>query len=308
MSSWTHPHAVEVEGLTITYGPRTVLRDVGFDVRAGEIFGVIGPNGAGKTSTVECIEGLRTPARGRITVLGRDVSAGRRDIAGLVGVQLQDGQLPSRATVGEVTRVFRSFYRRSRSETEVLASVGLADHRKSRVERLSGGERQRLMVALALLGDPRLLCLDELTTGLDPHGRRAIWEMVRRLRDEGITIILTSHDMHEVERLCSRVALLRDGGLTVAESTRDFVAAAGCPHRFTVLTGKLHPTAVAELRALPSVSDWTIAADRVEFRAEWPLVEAPLEAVIARHGVSPLDVSHDAPSLEEAFIRLTEKG
>jgi ABC-2 type transport system ATP-binding protein len=301
-------HAVEVEDVTIAYGERTVLEDVSFEVRPGEVFGLIGLNGAGKTSIMECIEGLRRPARGRIRVLGRDAARDRRELAGLVGVQLQDGQLPSRATVDEVTRLFASLYPRRRSAAGVLASVGLTERRASRVERLSGGERQRLAVALALLGDPRLLCLDELTTGLDPHGRQAIWGMVQGLRDEGIAIVLTSHYMDEVERLCSRVALLRGGTTTVADSTRELVATAGCPHRFTVGTSDLDAAAVADLRAMPTVSDWSLEDDRVAFRAQWPLVAEPLEAAIARHNVSPLDVSHDAPSLEEAFISLTRTG
>jgi ABC-2 type transport system ATP-binding protein len=299
-------NAVEVEDVTIAYGGRTVLDGVSFEVRPGEIFAVIGPNGAGKTSLVECVEGLRTPARGRIRVFGRSVPEERRELAGMVGVQLQDGQLPSRVTVEEVTRLFRSFYRVSRSVDDVLESVGLDGLRRSRVDRLSGGERQRLAVALALLGDPRLLCLDELTTGLDPHGRRAICDMVKALADDGMTVILTSHYMDEVERLSSRIALVRDGAVTVSGSTRAFVAGAACPHRFSVRTPSLEPAALADLRSLPTLSDWTVEADRIAFRAQWPAVEAALEAVISKHGLSPLDVNHVPPSLEEAFIRLTE--
>jgi ABC-2 type transport system ATP-binding protein len=287
--------AVEVRDLMIAYGARTLLDDVSFDVRAGEVFGIIGPNGAGKTSLVESIAGLRTPARGLIRVA-----------CDRIGVQLQDSQLPSRVTVDEVTRLFHSFYAESRSVSDVLDSVGLSELRRAKVDRLSGGERQRLAVALALLGDPELLCLDELSTGLDPHGRAAICDMVTRLSDDGITIILTSHYMDEVERLCSRIGLLRDGGVVVSESPRAFVASAGCPHRFAIILPGLDPDAVADLRALPTVSDVDVEPDRVAFRAHWPAVADPLEAVITKYRVSPLHVRHEPPSLEEAFMRLTE--
>lgn len=301
-------HVVDVEDVTIAYGMRTILSSVTFEVHEGEIFGIIGPNGAGKTSTVECIDGLRTPAGGRIRVLGRDVDGARGALAGLVGVQLQEAQFPTRVSVEEITRLFRSFYAQGMTEAEVLMSVGLEDLRKARVERLSGGERQRLSVALALLGGPRLLCLDELTTGLDPRGRRAIWDLIERLRDDGLTIILTSHYMDEVERLCSRVALFQHGHASVADSIPALVESAACPHGFSVSRERLGTDSLAALRSLPTVSKWNMDAERVTFRADWPAVRDPFEAVITRYGLSVLDVQHHRPSLEDAFIRLTQGG
>lgn len=209
---------IEVDGLVKRYGDTTALDGVDLTVDEGEILGVLGPNGAGKTTAVECIAGLRTPDEGEVRVLGLDPRRDRTRLRQVVGVQLQQAMLPDDLEVGEALELYRSFYRDRADVDALLADVGLTKKRHQRFKELSGGQAQRLSLALALVGRPRIALLDELTTGLDPRGRRDIWEVVERLREDGTTVVLVSHFMEEVERLCDRVVLV-DGGRVVADDT-----------------------------------------------------------------------------------------
>lgn len=209
---------IEVDGLVKRYGDTTALDGVDLTVDEGEILGVLGPNGAGKSTAVECIAGLRTPDEGEVRVLGLDPRRDRTRLRQVVGVQLQQAMLPDDLEVGEALELYRSFYRDRADVGGLLADVGLTKKRTKRFKELSGGQAQRLSLALALVGRPRIALLDELTTGLDPRGRRDIWEVVERLREEGTTVVLVSHFMEEVERLCDRVVLV-DGGRVVADDT-----------------------------------------------------------------------------------------
>lgn len=209
---------IEVDGLVKRYGDTTALDGVDLTVDEGEILGVLGPNGAGKTTAVECIAGLRTPDEGEVRVLGLDPRRDRTRLRQVVGVQLQQAMLPDDLEVGEALELYRSFYRDRADVDALLADVGLTKKRHQRFKELSGGQAQRLSLALALVGRPRIALLDELTTGLDPRGRRDIWEVVERLREGGTTVVLVSHFMEEVERLCDRVVLV-DGGRVVADDT-----------------------------------------------------------------------------------------
>lgn len=209
---------IEVNDLVKRYGDTTALDGVDLTVDEGEILGVLGPNGAGKTTAVECIAGLRTPDEGEVRVLGLDPRRDRTRLRQVVGVQLQQAMLPDDLEVGEALELYRSFYRDRADVDALLADVGLTKKRHQRFKELSGGQAQRLSLALALVGRPRIALLDELTTGLDPRGRRDIWEVVERLREDGTTVVLVSHFMEEVERLCDRVVLV-DGGRVVADDT-----------------------------------------------------------------------------------------
>ena len=209
---------IEVNDLVKRYGDTTALDGVDLTVDEGEILGVLGPNGAGKTTAVECIAGLRTPDEGEVRVLGLDPRRDRTRLRQVVGVQLQQAMLPDDLEVGEALELYRSFYRDRADVDVLLADVGLTKKRHKRFKELSGGQAQRLSLALALVGRPRIALLDELTTGLDPRGRRDIWEVVERLREDGTTVVLVSHFMEEVERLCDRVVLV-DGGRVVADDT-----------------------------------------------------------------------------------------
>ena len=209
---------IEVNDLVKRYGDTTALDGVDLTVDEGDILGVLGPNGAGKTTAVECIAGLRAPDEGEVRVLGLDPRRDRTRLRQVVGVQLQQAMLPDDLEVGEALELYRSFYRDRADVDVLLADVGLTKKRHKRFKELSGGQAQRLSLALALVGRPRIALLDELTTGLDPRGRRDIWEVVERLREGGTTVVLVSHFMEEVERLCDRVVLV-DGGRVVADDT-----------------------------------------------------------------------------------------
>jgi ABC-2 type transport system ATP-binding protein len=292
---------IEVEHLHKRYGERVAVQDVSFRVEDGEIFGILGPNGAGKTTTVEIIEGLRHRDGGSVRVLGRDPATdnGLREV---VGAQLQDTRLPDRLKVGEAVEVFQSFYRAPADAGELLASLGLAGLEHQRFAKLSGGQRQRLSIALALIGNPRIAVLDELTTGLDPGSRRETWALIEGVRDRGVTIVLVTHAMEEAERLCDRVAVV-DTGRVVALGTPDELVAgvqAGQIIRFRPSA----PLEDALLTALPQVSDVRREGEDVTV-AGTPDALAAVTALLARHDVFPERLRVEQATLEDAFVALT---
>jgi ABC-2 type transport system ATP-binding protein len=215
---------VRVDRIRKRYGRLVAVDGVSFDVQRGEIFGLIGPNGAGKTTTLECVEGVRQPDAGAITVLGMDPNRDRRALQRRIGVQLQSAQLQKRITVREAIDFWRSLYERPVDGHVLLDQLGLAAKRDAWFMTLSGGQRQRLFVALALVNDPEVVFLDELTTGLDPQARRAIWALVRGIRDRGKTVVLTTHSMEEAERLCDRVAIIDHGRIVEIDSPEALVS------------------------------------------------------------------------------------
>ncbi|MGA3562268.1 ABC transporter ATP-binding protein [Melissospora conviva] len=220
---------IEVADLHKRYGGQVAVHDVSFEVNAGEIFGVVGPNGSGKTTTVECVSGLRRPDGGTVRVLGLDPLRDRDRVRRQVGVQLQAAQLPDRMRVGEALQLYSSFYPDPADWRALLDELGLADRRKVAFGKLSGGQKQRLSVALALVGNPRIAILDELTTGLDPQARRDTWQVVRDIRDRGVTVVLVTHFMDEAERLCDRIAVMRAGQIVAVDAPAALVAAAEVP-------------------------------------------------------------------------------
>ena len=232
--------ALTATGVVKHYRATRAVDDVSLVVGQGETLGVLGPNGAGKTTLVELIAGVRVPDRGRVTVLGLDPGRDRARVRQVLGVQLQSADLHNALTVGELVDLFRSFYPDPRDREEILELVQLTEQRGTRFEKLSGGQQQRLSVALALVGRPRIVILDELTTGLDPRARRRIWATIEHLRAEGVTVLLVSHAMDEVERLCDRVVVLV-AGRVVVEGTparvRDEVGAPSLEEAFVILTG-----------------------------------------------------------------------
>src|SRR6201987_2689622 len=253
---------VRVSGIRKTYGRLVAVDDVSFDVFDGEIFGLIGPNGAGKTTTMECVEGLRIPDRGTVSVCGMDPV---RDVYALqerIGVQLQQAQLQKRIKVWEAVDLWASLYRKKTVDANrLLDQLGLADKRNAWFMTLSGGQKQRLFIALALINDPDVVFLDELTTGLDPQARRAIWDLVRGIRDRGKTVFLTTHLMEEAERLCDRVAVIEHGRIIDVDTPQRLVDS-HCPERTVVLT-TADQTADAWFRAIPHMADVARQDDRV---------------------------------------------
>jgi ABC-2 type transport system ATP-binding protein len=291
---------VSIERLRVRYDDTIAVDDVSLSIKRGEIFGILGPNGAGKTTTVECVGGLRQPDGGKISVLGLDVGAHRRELRQRVGIQLQASELPDKLQVGEAVDLFASFYRDPRDPDELLEVLGLADKRRSRFANLSGGQRQRLSIALALVGRPELAILDELTTGLDPAARRETWKLIEGVRDQGVTVILVTHFMEEAEYLCDRVALLQHGRVIALDTPAALASGAGQRLSFRP-RGELEPAA---LRALPAVSRVRSDDGRIEVDGDGDLVAAVMELLVSR-GVVPLETKLEQSNLEDAFMQMT---
>jgi ABC-2 type transport system ATP-binding protein len=298
------PAMIEVQNLHKTYGDTVAVDDVSFTVQEGEIFGILGPNGAGKTTTVECIEGLRVPDTGRISVLGLDPRRDRAELTQRLGVQLQDSQLPDQLRVAEALRLNSAFYRNPADWHALMDTLGLTSKSKTAFGKLSGGQKQRLSIALALLGSPRVAVLDELTTGLDPQARRDTWELIEGVRDRGVTIVLVTHFMEEAERLCDRVALI-DAGKVVAIDTPAGLAGrveAGQRIQFRPSV----PFDDALLTQLPEVSHVIHRGDVVVVTGNDNALNA-VTSVLARHQIVAHQLRVDQASLEDAFLALTGK-
>jgi len=304
MPSPTPPPVIRVSGCRKTYGAMVAVDDVSFDVRDGEIFGLIGPNGAGKTTTMECVEGLRAPDRGTISVLGLDP---RRDAYALqqrVGVQLQEAQLQKRITVREAMGLWASLYRRPAADGDrLLGQLGLAERRDARFMNLSGGQKQRLFIALALVNDPEVVFLDELTTGLDPQARRTIWELVRGIRARGKTVLLTTHLMEEAERLCDRVAII-DRGRIVDVGTPETLVRRHCPQRTVVLDTTL-PDVAARFRAIPYVTMVEHDGERYTIRGDGDDLVAAVIRCLSDERIPVTAFRTVLPTLEDVFLEVT---
>ncbi|THV26819.1 ABC transporter ATP-binding protein [Glycomyces paridis] len=295
---------IEVHDLTKSYAGRTVLGGVSFSVEEGEVFGILGPNGAGKTTAVECVEGLRRPDSGTVKVLGLDPRRDARALRERIGVQLQQTQLPENLKVWEALDLYASFYKAPRDWRELLDEWGLAEKRDTRFGKLSGGQKQRLFIALALVGDPKVAFLDELTTGLDPQARRATWELVKRVQASGVTTVLVSHFMDEVEELCDRVAVIDRGEVVALDTPAGLIGeGAGAQQmRFTLPAGAADPAAL--VAAVPGVTATAREGDRVTVTGTGDFATA-VTAQLARHHVLVSDLRIDRRSLEDAFIALT---
>ncbi|GAB2495837.1 ABC transporter ATP-binding protein [Nocardiopsis aegyptia] len=296
---------IDVKNLHKRYGDKVVLDDVSFSVEEGEIFGILGPNGAGKTTTVECVEGLRVPDGGTISVLGLDPRRDRAELRENLGAQLQESALPGRLGAGEALRLYASFYRESADPDELLEMLGIADQRDTQFRRLSGGQKQRLSIALALVGRPRVAVLDELTTGLDPQARRTTWDLIERVRDSGVTIVLVTHFMDEAERLCDRLALVDGGRIAALDTPGGLVARARLEQRLTFRAP--HDLDEQVLSALPEVTAVHRTGTQVRITGQGNLVYA-VTSVLARDHVVAEDLRVERSSLDDAFVTLTGNG
>jgi ABC-2 type transport system ATP-binding protein len=294
--------AVRVERVHKAYGPTVAVDDVSFEVQPGEIFGLIGPNGAGKTTTMECVEGLRLPDRGVISVLGLDPTRDARSLQERIGVQLQEAQLQKRIKVREAVAFWASLYRRAADGDRLIEQLGLSDKRDAWFMTLSGGQKQRLFIALALINDPELVFLDELTTGLDPQARRAIWDLVRGIRQRGKTVLLTTHLMEEAERLCDRVAIIDHGRIVDVGAPAELVRR-HCPEH-TVVVSIDDPAASERFRTIPQIHSVTIDGSRIVLHGGDGLVTEVVRC-LAEHRMRVADFRTEAPTLEDVFLRLT---
>jgi ABC-2 type transport system ATP-binding protein len=293
---------IDVQGIRKTYGATVAVDEVSFAVDKGEIFGLIGPNGAGKTTTLEIVEGLRSPDRGRIAVLGLDPARDVYALQARIGVQLQEAQLQKRVKVREAVALWASLYDRKVDAARLIEQLGLQDKRESWFMTLSGGQKQRLFIALALINDPQVVFLDELTTGLDPQARRAIWELVRGIRERGKTVFLTTHLMEEAERLCDRVAIIDHGKIVDIGAPAELVRR-HCPERAVVVETE-DEAAEPAFRALPAAAveragtSFTIRGRGDDFLTQ--VIDC-----LAEHHIRVRDLRTIVPTLEDVFLRLT---
>lgn len=293
---------ITVEHLTKRYGDHLAVNDVSLRVQPGEIFGIIGPNGAGKTTTVEAMAGLRQPDEGAIRVLGLHPQRDEVKLRQRIGIQLQQASLPDRLRVWEALDLFASFYARTVPWEELLEGWGLAEKRNSAFGNLSGGQQQRLFIALALLNDPEVVFLDELTTGLDPQARRATWEAIRAVRDQGKTVVLVTHFMDEAEALADRVAII-DRGRLVALNTPDNLISeleGGRRLRFSN-RGGFNANSLTDVAGITRIEQ---EGAEVVVHGNGPLLSR-VAAALAAQGVEPADLRSEEANLEDVFLTLT---
>ncbi|GAA2410388.1 ABC transporter ATP-binding protein [Streptomyces glaucosporus] len=293
---------IEVNGLTKTYGDRTVVDGVSFSVEEGEIFGILGPNGAGKTTTVECVEGLRTPDAGTVRVAGLDPVADHGRVTLLLGAQLQESELQAKITVREALELYSAFHPRPADWRPLAERLGLTERLGTRFAKLSGGQKQRLFIALALVGDPRVVVLDELTTGLDPRARRDTWQLIEDVRDSGVTVLLVTHFMEEAQRLCDRIAVVDRGRVTALDTPAGLIgrAAASTAVSFT----PSRPLDDGELAALPGVGSVARKGGRVQLTGTDETVDELL-SLLARRRVVAGGLRVVDATLDDAFLDLT---
>ena len=294
---------VRVSGIRKTYGKTVAVDDVSFEVQAGEIFGLIGPNGAGKTTTMECVEGLRQPDRGLIEVFGLDPSRRARAVQDRIGVQLQEAQLQKRIKVWEAIDLWASLYPTTVDGDRLLDQLGLTDKRNAWFMTLSGGQKQRLFIALALINDPELVFLDELTTGLDPQARRAIWDLIRDIRERGKTVFLTTHLMEEAERLCDHVAIIEHGRIIDYDTPAGLVAR-HCPER-TVMVATTHDDAASRFQALPSVDTVRGENGQLTVRGHGDDLVTEVIHCLSEHRMRVTGFRTEETTLEDVFLKLT---
>jgi ABC-2 type transport system ATP-binding protein len=297
---------VKVEGLRKVYGKTVAVEDVSFEVKEGEIFGMVGPNGAGKTTTIECLEGLRKPDAGVVRVLGVDPQRDGQTLRTRTGMQLQQSNLPDRMKVWEALDLYASFYPKAADWKELLAQLGLEEKRNTPFAKLSGGQKQRLFIALALLPDPQLVFLDELTTGLDPQARHAIWDLVRDVRSKGKTVLLTTHFMEEAERLCDRVAILDHGRVVALDTPAALIRNLGTEERVVFSVDGGLPAGFE--KALSSAARVDVQGERVVVHGtngrKVPLV-SEVVSLLGTQGVTFRDLRTEQPNLEDVFLSLT---
>ena len=293
---------IEVSNLTKRYGNQVAVDGVSFSVEPGEIFAILGPNGAGKTSTVESIAGLRKPDGGTIRVLGLDPQQDRDRLREVVGVQLQESELPERMTVIEAVELFASFYANPADPRALIDDLGLTDKRDAQYQKLSGGQKQRLSIALALVGKPQVAILDELSTGLDPQARRETWQLIESIRDRGVTVLLVTHLMEEAERLADRVAVIDGGKIVAIDTPAGIISRVNAEQKL-----RFRPSAPIEdrlLTDLPEVTAVERAGPVLVVTGTGNLIHA-VTSVLAQHQIVANDLRVEQANLDDAYLALT---
>jgi ABC-2 type transport system ATP-binding protein len=296
---------IEVKDLVKNYSGTPAVDELSFDVREGEIFGMVGPNGAGKTTTIECIEGLRRPDSGLVKVLGMDPRRNGYALREKIGIQLQESALPDRIKVWEAMDMFASFYPKTVDGDDLLEQLGLIEKRKTAFTKLSGGQKQRLFIALALINDPEVVFLDELTTGLDPKARRSIWNLVLGIRDRGKTVFLTTHFMEEAERLCNRVAIMDQAKIVALDTPSNLISSLGSEYR--VVFNVQDTLDTARFQKIPAVSRIEQVDEQVTiFGREEGLLSGIVNTLEADK-IRYQSLRTEQPTLEDVFLTVTGK-
>ncbi|MEU9747592.1 ABC transporter ATP-binding protein [Streptomyces niveus] len=296
---------IEVNGLRKAYGGKPAVDGVGFTVEEGEIFGILGPNGAGKTTTVECVEGLRVPDAGTVRVAGLDPVADHRQVTQLLGAQLQESELQQKLTVREALELYSAFYAKPADWRPLAARLGLEAKLPTRFAKLSGGQKQRLFIALALIGGPRVVVLDELTTGLDPRARRDTWSLIEEIRDSGVTVLLVTHFMEEAQRLCDRIAVIDRGKVAALDTPSGLIARSTASTVISFTPSR--PLPDEELAALPGAASVATQGDRIVIDGTDDTVNAVI-SLLARHRITAHQLRVTEATLDDAFLDLTENG
>jgi len=294
---------ITVQHLVKRYGGFIAVNDISFSIREKEVFGIIGPNGAGKTTTVECISGLRVPDSGSIRICGLSPQESRNKTREFVGVQLQEGALPPRLKVGEAVNLFASFYPNPLNTDKLLESLGIKNIKNSIFKKLSGGQKQRLSIALALVGNPKIAILDELTTGLDPEARRETWNLIEDMRESGVTVILVTHFMDEAERLCDRLALINHGIIRALDTPEAIAALSGGNKVRFVPSRHIDDKT---LYAIPGVSEVEKKGKYVTVIGTGDLAASVINS-LAKIGVSTSEIEARKGNLDDAFVKLTKE-
>ena len=294
---------IKVEHLRKVYGKVVAVNDISFEVQEGEIFGMVGPNGAGKTTTIECLESLRNPDSGKISVLGLNPRNDGYALRERIGIQLQEATLYDRIRVWEALDLFASFYHHSIDWNSLLETLGMEDKRNSYINKLSGGQKQRLYIALALVNDPELIFLDELTTGLDPQGRRMMWKLVQDIRNQGKTVFLTTHYMEEAEQLCNRVAIIDRGNIIALDTPENLIRSLGVDSR--IIFSVKEPFEIDHLKKLKRVSRVECSNERVIVYGQGEKLVGEVVNMLTVDGVHFHDLRTEQPTLDDVFLTLT---
>ncbi|MER5218939.1 ABC transporter ATP-binding protein [Streptomyces flaveus] len=298
----TSEPVIEVTGLRKSYGGRAVVDGVSFAVEEGEIFGILGPNGAGKTTTVECVEGLRIPDAGRVRVTGLDPVADHDAVSRVLGAQLQESELQEKLTVREALELYAAFYPSPADWRPLAERLGLTGKLDARFGKLSGGQKQRLFIALALIGDPRVVVLDELTSGLDPRARRDTWELIEDIRANGVTVLLVTHFMEEAQRLCDRIAVIDQGRIAALDTPQGLISRAA---NSTVISfTPSAPLDERELATLPAVASVECKDGRITLGGTDETVNAVI-TLLARQRITAHQLRVTDATLDDAFLDLT---
>ena len=296
---------IQVKNLKKSYGKTKAVDDISFEIYEQEIFGLVGPNGAGKTTAIECIEGLRKPNSGDLMVLDLNPTSNGRALRNMLGIQLQESQLPARIKVWEAMSLFSSFYNKNIESKPLLKDLGLEEKKKSYFDKLSGGQKQRLFIALSLINDPQLIFLDELTTGLDPQARRTTWDLISSVRNKGKTIFLTTHFMEEAEKLCDRVAIMDKGKIIALDTPVNLIKdiATETRLRFSV-------TESPELDLLDnikSISKYEKSGSNITIYGHDKGMVKDVVNFLVNRNIDFYDLQTEQSTLEDVFLALTGK-